>query len=254
MTNEKPTETEKTEQKEDVAIDAALPAEESAEEIQAKSDGKSLLILVGLVIGLFVLLLGGFSLYNNFTSASVVSIDDLHQQNLNGELEEGEGEGQGYVYNGYSFVKADGLWWTEMNKFGTLYKAPLHFGPRELEDIKITGTLEPAFNGGDEIFVALDPTVKDKYYSLAVSELSFNIVQGMDRTPIGSCTQEDEACDNRTIISCETAAGRPVVELVLGGTEPEISLQGTCIQVKGSGYDIVKAVNRLLYQWFGVMG
>lgn len=239
---------------ESVAIATALPAEESAEELRAKSDGKSLLILVGLVIGLFVLIFGGFSLYNNFTSASVVSIDDLHQQNLNGELEEGEGEGQGYVYNGYSFVKADGLWWTEMNKFGTLYKAPLHFGPRELEDIKIAGTLGQAFNEGDDIFVAIDPTVRDKYYSLAISELSFNIVQGMDRTPVGSCTKEDEDCENRTIISCETAAGRPVVELVLAGIEPEISLQGTCIQVKGSGYDIVKAVNRLLYQWFGVMG
>ncbi len=242
---------EKAEKKEnpDIAIGTALPPEEDAETLSAKNDGKSLLILAGLVIGLFVLLFAGFRVYNSLTSASIVSIDDLHQQNLAGELDE---EYEGYVYNGYSFVKVDGLWWTEMNKFGTLYKAPLHFAPRELEDLKRSGTLDDRFNQGDEVYITIDPTVQDKYYTLAVSELSFNIVQGMDRTPVGSCTEENEACDNRTIISCATANGRPTIELAIG-PEPEISLQGSCIKIRGTEYGIVKAVDRLLYQWFGIM-
>ena len=236
-------------EKPDITIDTALPPEENAEALSAKNDGKSLLILTGIVIGLFVLLFAGFRAYNSFTSASVVSIDDLHQQNLAGELDE---DYEGYIYNGYSFVKVDGLWWTEMNKFGTLYKAPLHFAPRELENLIIGGTLDDTFNQGDAVYVTIDPTVQDKYYTLAVSELSFNIVQGMDRTPIGSCTEEDEACDNRTIISCETANGRPTVELAVG-PGPEITLQGSCIKIRGTEYGIVKAVDRLLYQWFGIM-
>ncbi|MDP3640491.1 MAG: hypothetical protein Q8R53_04820 [Nanoarchaeota archaeon] len=231
------------------AIDTALLPEENAEALSAKNDGKSLLILVGIVIGLFLLLFAGFRAYNSLTSASVVSIDDLHQQNLDGELDE---DYEGYVYNGYSFVKVDGLWWTEMNKFGTLYKAPLHFAPRELEEIQINGTLGSAFNEGDAVYVTIDPTVRDKYYTLAISELSFNIVQGMDRTPVGSCTQENEACDNRTIISCETANGRPTIELAVG-PGPEITLQSSCIKIRGTEYGIVKAVDRLLYQWFGIM-
>ena len=236
-------------EKPDITIDTALPPEENAEALSAKNDGKSLLILTGIVIGLFVLLFAGFRAYNSFTSASVVSIDDLHQQNLAGELDE---DYEGYIYNGYSFVKVDGLWWTEMNKFGTVYKAPLHFAPRELENLIIGGTLDDTFNQGDEVYVTIDPTVQDKYYTLAVSELSFNIVQGMDRTPIGSCTEEDEACDNRTIISCETANGKPTIELGVG-PEPEITLQGSCIKIRGTEYGIVKAVDRLLYQWFGIM-
>ena len=233
----------------DIAIDTALPLEENMEALHAKNDSKSLLILAGIVIGIFVLLFAGFRVYNSLTSASVVSIDDLHQQNLAGELDE---DYEGYIYNGYSFVKVDGLWWTEMNKFGTLYKAPLHFAPRELENLIIGGTLDDTFNQGDEVYVTIDPTVQDKYYTLAVSELSFNIVQGMDRTPIGSCTEEDEACDNRTIISCETANGKPTIELGVG-PEPEITLQGSCIKIRGTEYGIVKAVDRLLYQWFGIM-
>jgi len=212
------------------------------------SDGKGLLFIVLGIIGIFVLLIAGFNAYNYFTTAAVVSVDELHQDNLAGDLDEDEG----YTYNGYSFVKADGLWWTEMNKFGTLLKIPLHFGPKELEDIPITGTLNPTFNEGDKVYIAIDPDVQNKYYTLAISELSFNTVKGMDRLPIGSCTKENWACDNRTIISCDNTQGKPVIELVIEN-ETKVELQGTCIKVSGREYGIVKAVDRILYQWYGVM-
>ncbi|MDO8656790.1 MAG: hypothetical protein Q7K45_06135 [Nanoarchaeota archaeon] len=212
------------------------------------SDGKGLLFIVLGIIGIFVLLIAGFNAYNYFTTAAVVSVDELHQENLAGDLDEDEG----YTYNGYSFVKADGLWWTEMNKFGTLLKIPLHFGPKELEDIPITGTLDSAFNDGDKVYIAIDPNVQNKYYTLAISELSFNTVKGMDRLPIGSCTKENWACDNRTIISCDNTHGKPVIELALAN-ETKIELNGTCIKVSGREYGIVKSVDRILYQWYGVM-
>jgi len=213
------------------------------------SDSKGLLFIILGVVGIFILIMGGFGAYNYFTSAAVVSVDELHQDNLAGNLD----ADAGYVYNGYSFVKADGLWWTEMNKFGTLLKIPLHFGPQELEDIPISGELDPSFNEGEEVFIAIDPDVQNKYYTLAISELSFNTVKGMDRLPIGSCTKENWACENRTIIDCENTQGKPVIELALAN-ETKIELQGTCIKVSGREYGIVKAVDRILYQWYGVMG
>ncbi len=221
------------------------------DDLGARSDTRTMALLIVTIIGIFALLLGGFTLYNHYSpSAAVVNVDSLHAQNLEGELDEEEG----YVYNGYSFVKADGLWWTEMNKFGTLLKIPLHFGPKELGNIPVNGELDPAFNSPDEIYIAIDPKVQNKYYSLAVSELSFNIVKGLDRTPVGSCTEENWACDNRTIVSCENAAGRAVIELALEGS-PGITIEGTCIILSGANdYDIVKSVDRLLYKWYGVMG
>ncbi len=213
------------------------------------SDGKGLLFIILGIVGIFVLLIAGFGAYNYITTGAVMNVDELHQENLVGGLDEEEG----YVYNGYSFVKADGLWWTEMNKFGTLLKVPLHFGPKELEEIPIEGTLDDSFNDGDKLFIAIDPDVQNKYYTLAISELSFNTVKGMDRLPIGSCTKENWACDNRTIISCNDTQGKPVIELALAN-ETAIELQGTCIKLSGKEYGIVKAVDRILYQWYGVMG
>ncbi len=213
------------------------------------SDGKGLLFIVLGLVGLFVLLIAGFGAYNYFTTAAVLNVDELHQQNLGGGLDDDEG----YMYNGYSFIKADGLWWTELNKFGTLLKVPLHFGPKELEEIPIRGELDSSFNDGDEIFIAIDPDVQDKYYTLAISELSFNTVKGLDRIPVGSCTKENWACENRTIVRCDAPQQKPVIELALAN-ETSIELRGTCIKVSGKEYGIVQAVDRILYQWYGVMG
>ena len=233
---------------EDVKISETLEEAVDKDLYGSSSDTKSILILVGVTIAIFIVTISGFTFYNNLTSANVVEIDQLHEENLNQELEEEEG----YVYNGFSFVKADGLWWTELNKFGTRLKVPLHFAPKELEDIPIKGELNEKFNEGESVYIAIDPNVVSKYYTLSISELSFNLVKGMDRIPVGSCTEENEACVDRDIINCETADGKPVIELSYT-EDSSIEFIDTCIKVSGTEYDIVKGVNRILYMWYGVM-
>ena len=183
-----------------------------------KSDAKSIIILISVVVGLFAISLAGFSAYNHFTGSAVVSIDDLHSKNIEGELKTEEG----IMYNGYSFIKADGLWWTEFVLRNTLIKTPLHFNPLEVEHIQFSGKLDPGFDAGNEIYVTIDPNIADKYYSLSLTELSFNIAKGINRYPIGACTQEHPVCENRTIISCADTQGLPVIEIVPQG-EPGIN-------------------------------
>ena len=220
-----------------------------SEDHSAPSDNRHILIGILIIAGLVGLVLGGFKLYDNLTSAEVVNVDELHQDNLAGDLDEQEG----YIYNGYSFVKADGLWWTEMRVKDKLLKIPLHFGPREVEDVKVAGTLKPEFNLGTKVYITIDPNLRDKYYTLAISELSFNMVKGIDRLPIGSCTEENWACENRTIVSCaQNPDNLPVVEMALADQD-KIELGGNCIKVSGRDYGVVKAVDRLLYQWYGIM-
>jgi hypothetical protein len=214
-----------------------------------KGDAKNIIISVVVILGLFGLIFGGATFYNGITSAAVIDVDELHQENLEGDLDEDEG----YVHNGYSFVKVDGLWWTEMDKFGTLLKVPLHFGPKELEEITIEGSLSQDFNVGEDVHIAIDPKVVNKYYTLSVSELSFNVVKGMDRRPVGSCTEEGIGCEDRPIISCDNNPdNKPVIELVLS-EEPNIELNGACIKISGYDYDLVKGVDRILLQWYGIM-
>lgn len=236
----------------DIAIEKAQKPEESAgEDYGAKTSSKSLLIIIVVLVGMALLSVVGFSLYNKLTAASVVTVDDLHQENLNNQLDEKEG----YLYNGFSFVHYDGLWWTIVkNAAGENLKIPLRFGPKDLEDISITGKLDPAFSQQEDVYLAINPNTQNKYYTVAISELSLNLAQGLHRTPVGSCTEENGICENRTIVNCETAQGKPVIELALndaGGNT--IQLQGTCIKLSGNDIGIVKSVDRLLYQWYKVM-
>jgi hypothetical protein len=235
--------------KEEEKVLSDLAEEDLNANFSIKEDGKNIAIMVVVIAGLFALMLGGFKLYGGITSANVVNVDQLHVDNLEGNLDNEEG----YVYEGFSFVKVDGLWWTEVKNLDRLLKIPLHFGPKEVEDIEISGSLSDRFNLGEEIFIAINPNVANKYYTLSISELSFNVAKGVGRNPIGACTEENEACDNRTIISCDNNQGKPVIELELSENPAEIEYIGSCIKIKGDGYDLVKAVDRILYKWYGVM-
>ena len=236
----------------DVSIGKALP--DSIDEKPSKAakrtriNSKYILIIIAVLAVIFAISLSNFSSLNKVARNQVLILDQLHQLNKEGKLD----EERGYMYNGYSFVFNDGLWWMEKEVFGTLVKVPLHFGPKQVEDVPITGQLDPAFNEGDKVYLAIDPEVRNKYYSLAVSELSFNIAKGIGREPVGSCTADNWACENRTIVNCQNTSGKPVIELVLQN-RTGIEMSGSCIKITGQEFGIVKAANRVLYRWYGVM-
>ena len=223
--------------------------ERAIQETEEKESGKSVLIALLVLVGFVALSLGGFKAYTHFTGADVVDIDLLHQQNLEGSL----GGQEGYVYEGFSFIHADGLWWTEIQLKNVLVKVPLRFGPRELAEVKIEGKLDPLFNEGSEAYMAIDPEFSNKYYTLALSELNLNLASGLGKMPIGACTwNKAGVCEEREIYSCDNTRGKPVIELRYGG-EPKITLDGTCILVSGEEYGLVQAADRLIWQWYGVM-
>ncbi len=224
-------------------------AEEDLQAVTSAGDSRNILIMIGVIVGIFILTLGSFKVYNQFTGAGVMVIDDLHQKNLDGELDAEEG----YLYNGYSIIKADGLWWTEIDAGSRLIKIPLHFGPKEVEEIPVAGKLSSQFDKGNVIYIAIDPEVNyNKYYTLALMEMNNNILQGMNRNIEAACTKENIACDNRTIINCGTASGKPVIELAVSESSG-IEFSGSCIKISGNDEALVKAVDRMLYAWYGIM-
>ena len=232
----------------------ALEQEERVKQQPKKvSDKKFLFIAAAVIIGIIAFSLSdGFGLYEQAKvtgSAIAYTLQDLHRENLAGNLD----KEVGIIYNGFSVVKYEGLWWTRKETEDRIIEFPLHFNPLEVEEIEITGNLAPEFNKGEDVFIAIDPGVKDKFYTLALSELSFNVVKGLDRRPVGSCTVEDPVCETREIISCEKNPQlKPVIELTLGN-ESKIESFGTCIKVTGQEYELVKAVDKLLYRWYRVM-
>jgi hypothetical protein len=213
-------------------------------------DGKNIIIMLIVIVGLFLIIIGSFKLYNAYYSEpEILSVDEFHQKNLEGKLS----EDIGYIYKGYSFVYVDGLWWTKVQIDNVLKNVPLHYGPRELEYINITGKLDSEFDKKDKVNIAIDPTVNyNKYYTLALMELNNNVVQGFNREIEGSCTMNHSVCVNRTIVNCDYPLDKAVIELRLAN-ESEIIFNNTCILIKGSSLELPKSVNRLIYYWYGIM-
>ena len=221
----------------------------SEPEIQ-KSIPKKFIYLVAAIILIFLALLAFNPLKNHFfpPTAQVITIDELFYKNLQGELPEEEG----YIYNGFSFVLLDGLWYTEVQHENKIFQIPLHFGPRDLDDINITGQLDESFDQYNAIYITFDPLVTSDYISVAIGEFTQNLAVAINRQPIGACDKnETEACKTRPIINC-TNTDRPVVYF-LQEPGPKIELKGNCIILQGHEYDVVKAADRLLLQWYGVI-
>ena len=233
----------------DQTIKEATQEENQKEET---SDSKYLIIAIITILGILAAIFIGFTLYDKYADKSVVTIDDLHQKNLEQEL----GDQKGYIYNGFSFIKADGLWWTQVTlDDGKAVKIPLRYGPKEVEDVKITGTFDPkAFNLEKEMYVSLaDPTAVNKYYNLAMTELRINLLKGLQRPSIGACTQNTSECKDWAIINCTTTKSKPVIVLDLTNESFGINLAGSCVTITGENEQILKGVDRILYQWYGVM-
>lgn len=228
-----------------------VPETNPEPENKKSSEVKYIVIALVVIIAIFVVAMGGMHFYEqaSVTGASIsFNLQELHRENLAGNL----AEDRGYVYNGFSVVKYNGLWYTRKENENQIIEFPLHFGPREVEEITINGTLALEFNQGEEVFMAIDPKIANKYYSLALSEINLNIVKGLNRKPVGSCTTEDVICEEREIVSCNDTKGLPVIELVLG-EETGIYPQGTCIKIVGNDENLVKAADRLLLQWYKVI-
>ncbi len=162
-------------------------------------------------------------------------------------------EVQSYSYNGFVFTNVTGLWYAEMEKAGTkvIYNVPLHFGPLQLQNISIDKDVKK-FNNYRQIYITFDPTTEGlNYVALAASELSINLAQTLDITPIAACTKnETDACAKRPIINCSSDA--PTIFLNPYGSL-NISVYKNCIQLNGAGIDLIKATDRLLLTLFGVM-
>ena len=207
-----------------------------------------LIIAVAAIILIIAIIIG----FNFFKKETPKTIDELHSLNLNGKLKEEEG----YVYNGYSFVFANGLWYTQVqNMAGTsLFDIPLHYGPKAVEDVSIEGEFNSTpFNSERGIYITFDPLGQNlNYVALAVGEFDQNIIKAFNKIPVAACDKnETKACGTRPIITCDNT-NKPVLYLQ---QEPEakVIFEDNCMIVQGQGPEIVRAVDRLLLKLYGIM-
>lgn len=216
--------------------------EENTINEDSKEDSKKLIFSIIAVIMLFLILLFLVpNIISYFSGPEIVTIDDLHKMNLEGEETE-----RNFMYNGFSFVKFDNMWYTQVQRNNILFDVPLHFNPRQLENISVFGSLDERFEQ-KKIYVTFDPDEDNlQYVALSVAELSRNIIEGMGLMPVASCTTaNDSACIDRPIVDCENSS--LAVIYMKQSNSTSVELKGNCAVISGREWDIVRSTDRFLY-------
>lgn len=158
------------------------------------------------------------------------------------------------VYDNFVFSKLDGvLWYWQWQDGKDLYTIPMRYTPYEVEQVVIEGELNESFNKYREAYITFDP-LSDNFTSLtlAAAELTQSMVTALKVKPIAACIRnETDTCEARPIITCENTH-KPVIYLKEDPVTKMV-LRGNCIVLQGSGIELLKCVDRLLYNWYGIM-
>jgi len=236
-------------------IEEFKESEDEMKEPKLKSD-KVLIIGVVLIIMLFIAVFG----VRYFTQEKPETIDDLHALNLKGKLK----PEQGYLYKGaYSFVKFDDLWYVQLvSPKGTrFYNVQFRYGPREVEDIKIYGKLNTElFNDATDYYVTFNPNGNYNpnnngsfsHVVLAVGDFNEQMIKIFFKQPIAACDKnETSACIGRPIITCDNTD--KVVLYIKEADNVGVYYDDNCIVVEGSGFDLVRGIDRVLLDLYEFM-
>ncbi|MAE42172.1 hypothetical protein CMO93_00240 [Candidatus Woesearchaeota archaeon] len=224
------------------------PKEEPQEEPKLKSD-KILLIGIAIIVTLFAAFFG----YRFLIEEPPTTIDELHEWNLKGKLK----LDQGYLYQDvYSFVKFDDVWYTQFKspQGSRFYDIQFRYGPKQVEGIRIKGSLDiDLFNNATEYYVTFNPTGNDfSHVTLAVADFNQHMTNIFFKSPIAACDKnETDACTDRPIITCDNTD--KAVLYVKEANSSNVYYNDNCIVVEGSGFDLVKNVDRVLYNLYDMM-
>jgi hypothetical protein len=235
---------------------ASMPEEKNHEKEDEKKDVR-LSTDKFLIAGAIVLVL----IFAGFIAAALLTkekppqtIDELHALNLKGKLNPDEG----YIYNDvYSFVRFDGSWYTQLvSPQGTrLYNIQFRYGPRDVESLRVEGSLNISkFNDAQEYYVTFSP-LGGNFTAMALAAGDFNqhMTTIFFKQPIAACTTNVTAeCRFRPTITCDSTDD--IVLYLKDSNRSRVLYDDNCITIEGTGFGMVKGVDRVLYGFYDVMG
>jgi hypothetical protein len=225
--------------------------EDSKSEVKNKlSSDKMLLIIAILVIGGFITVFG----IRLMTPEQIPeSIEDLHDFNYQGKLD----PSLGYIHDSiYSFVKFEDAWYTQLKspKGTRIYNIQFRYNPKEVADIPIYGNLDKVkLNNATDYYVTFNPV--DGNFSamaLAIGDFNEHMSKIFFKQPIAACDRnESTACIDRPIINCKNTD--KIVLYVKDSNVSSVEFNDNCVIVEGNGFELVRGIDRVLYNFYDIM-
>ncbi len=209
-----------------------------------KKSRRNMYILAG-TFGILFLIIITFTLLRD---EEVATVKDMSGHLIKGIVDER------FRYNEFNFVNIDTIWYTELLYKDKKITIPLHYSPRDVENITLLGELDNRFTDARLIYIAFNPLDHNlTYVALANGELSLSLVRAMNLLLKAACTQNQTyPCAKQPILSCDSDHDRAIIEL-RQSNETSVTYKGNCILITGDNWNLVKAVDRLLLKWYGII-
>ncbi|MCK4522246.1 MAG: hypothetical protein KAU20_06735 [Nanoarchaeota archaeon] len=220
---------------------------EEKKETKEQENKKSYLfafIVFGSIILVFIIAFFAIGFFNREVEKTM---DEIIYDTLQGKETEFN-----YMYNGHVFVYFEGLWHTRWKRDETIFNTHFHYGPRDVEDVPVIGGLDPNLNTS-KFYITFDPLEENiSLIALASSELGLSLVRVMNVQLTPACYRnETYACSTRPIITCENTD--EAVIYVREDDKTKVLLDDNCIIVQGKGNDLLKAVDKMLFNLYGII-
>jgi len=131
----------------------------------------------------------------------------------------------------------------------------LRYSPADLKNITIEGQLDAnLFDNETQFYVTFNPTGKSlPHVSLAVADFDTHMTKVFGKSPVAACDRnETEACAARPIVTCSSTGD--LVFYVRESDRLRVYYNSNCIVIEGSGFDLVRGADRVLYNLYDIMG
>jgi hypothetical protein len=156
-------------------------------------------------------------------------------------------------YNEFPFEKREGFWWSLWERDGLQFILSLRYNPYETLNVTVEGEVNRKFER-DTIYMTFDPTVDPQtYVALTAAELSLNLAKALGVEVVAACTlNETDACIGRPIVNCGDE-NISVILLQETNDTATLTFHEECLEVKGNELEMVRAADRALYTFYGII-
>jgi hypothetical protein len=155
-------------------------------------------------------------------------------------------------YNGFTFQNYGGLWNTTWQNGENLFAIRLHYNPYDVENYTIYGK---GWAPSNETYITFDTEGSGlDYVALSAAETSLTLHNAFGLTPIAACsTNETEACHARPIITCKNLPPGAYAIYFQHEGIGEAEINGRCLIIRGEREEMLKATEKVLYKFYGII-
>lgn len=157
------------------------------------------------------------------------------------------------MYGPWRFEWEPPFWKTLYQRDGQVFDIRFRYLPQDVENITIN---EGAARLVSPFYLSFDPNMSSEslsYVNVAFTDSTLKLRGLYNELPRAACTRNDTdpACANVPTVTCDTPNASAII--FIEAPEPSLTLNGSCIIIRGEGEDLYRTESLMWYRLLGIV-